>query len=144
MEHDFTLTEEVTAPGDPDVHYHLVDYQTQELISKLWSRYLVEAGSKSISSGAVPAMRRVSYVLDNEGFGGQQVMRGIKVVSRSRRSVVFAGAVWHPDDGRLIHSAEMVTVFIVPGQGAVEVPEDFWAGVEKLEGKSIPITERKS
>ncbi len=143
MDHDFTLIEEITAPSGPGgEHHHLVDYQTQEMVSRLWSRYLVEAGSQQTASGAVPAMRRVSYALDNEAFGGQTLKRGIKVVGRSRRAVTFAAAVWHPEDGRLVHSAEMVTVFVVPGEGAVSVPEDFWAGVEKLEGREIPVTER--
>jgi hypothetical protein len=144
VDHDFTLIEEITAPGDPNDHHHLVDYQTQEMVSTLWSKYLVEAGSQKITSGAAPAMRRVSYSLDNEAFAGQKLMRGIKAAGRSRRAATFAAALWHPEDGRLIHSAEMVTVFVVPGQGAVEIPDEFWAGVEALEGREIPIAERKA
>ena len=34
------------------------------------------------------------------------------------------------------------TVFVEPGKGAVGVPDDFWAAVEKMEGRSIPIAER--
>jgi len=38
----------------------------------------------------------------------------------------------------------MVTVFVEPGTGAVEVPADFWAAVERTEGRSIPVTERST
>jgi acyl-CoA thioesterase FadM len=144
MAHDeeFTLIEDVVAPGDPSQHYHLVDYQTQELVSTLWSAYLAKVRADLPPSPVVPAMRRASYSLDGEAFAGQSLQRGIRAVARSRRSVTFDGAVWHADDGRFVHRAEIVTVFIEPGTGSVAVPEDFWAAVEALEGRTIPIAER--
>jgi len=42
----------------------------------------------------------------------------------------------------MVHAAEIVTVFVEPGKGSVEIPADFWAGVEALEGRTIPVTER--
>jgi hypothetical protein len=36
----------------------------------------------------------------------------------------------------------MVTVFVDPEHGAVEIPADFWAAVEQMEGRSIPVAER--
>jgi acyl-CoA thioesterase FadM len=139
---EFTLIEDVTGPGEPGANHHLVDYQTQELVSTLWSKYLADAGSGLEASAVSPAMRRVSYSLDNEAFGGDELQRGIKAVGRSRRSCTFAAALWHKADGRMIHSSEIITVFVEPGKGAVEVPDDFWAAVEKIEGREIPITER--
>jgi acyl-CoA thioesterase FadM len=139
---EFTLIEDVTGPGEPGANHHLVDYQTQELVSTLWSKYLADAGAGLEASAVSPAMRRVSYSLDNEAFGGDELQRGIKAVGRSRRSCTFAAALWHKADGRMIHSSEIITVFVEPGKGAVEVPDDFWAAVEKIEGREIPITER--
>jgi len=140
----FTIIEDVVAPGNPGDTHHLVDYQTQELVSALWSKYLAQARQGLAPSPVVPAMRRVSYSLDNEAFAGQPLRRGIKVISRSRRSCTFAAGLWHRDDGRLIHSAELVTVFVEAGKGAVEIPADFWAAVEKIEGRAVPITERSN
>jgi acyl-CoA thioesterase FadM len=139
---EFTMIEDVTGPGDPSTHYHLVDYQTQEIVSTLWSKYLAEARAGLDASPVAPAMRRVSYSLDNEAFGGSELQRGIKAIGRSRRSCTFAAALWHKDDGRMVHQAEIVTVFVEPGKGAVEVPADFWAAVEKIEGHEIPVAER--
>ena len=68
--------------------------------------------------------------------------RGIRVVGRSRRSFTFAAGLWHAGDGRPVHSAEIVTVFVEPGKGAVEVPEDFWSAVEEIEGRRIAVAER--
>jgi acyl-CoA thioesterase FadM len=141
-EDQFTMIEDIAGPGEVGSRHHLIDYQTQELVSTLWSKYLANAGSGLAPTAVMPAMRRVSYALDNEAFAGDQLQRGIKAVGRSRRSCTFAVAVWHAADGRMVHSGEIVTVFVEPGKGAVEVPADFWAEVEKIEGQEIPVTER--
>jgi acyl-CoA thioesterase FadM len=138
---DYTIVEDITAPGEPGDTHHLVDYQTQELVSTLWSTYLARARHALAPTSVIPAMRRVSYSLDNEAFAGQPLRRGIKVVGRSRRSCTFASALWHPSDGRMVHAAEIVTVFVEPGKGAVEIPADFWAAVEAMEGRAIPVPE---
>jgi hypothetical protein len=141
-EDEYTIVEDVVAPGEPGDNHHLVDYQTQELVSRLWSKYLVVAREGLGPSAAQPALRRVSYTLDNESFAGQKLQRGMKAVSRTRRTCTFSGGLWHIDDGRMVHASELVTVWVDPKKGAVEVPEDFWAAVEKLEGHAIPVTER--
>ena len=138
----FAIVEEIVAPGEAGSHYHLVDYQTQELVSTLWSKYLAKAREGLGSSSVNPAMRRVSYSLESECTPGQRLQRGIRVVSRSRRSCTFEAVLSNADDGRVIHAAEMVTVFVDPEKGAVEIPADFWAAVERLEGRSIPVAER--
>lgn len=142
-EDEYTIVEDVVAPAGPGgEHRHLVDYQTQELVSTLWSAYLAKAREGLAASRVVPAMRRVSYSLDSEAFAGEPLQRGIRAVGRSRRSCTFAAGLWHADTGQMVHSAEMVTVFVEPGKGSVEVPADFWAAVERMEGRSIPVAER--
>jgi acyl-CoA thioesterase FadM len=143
-EDEYTIVEDVTGPGEPGDHHHLVDYQTQELVSRLWSRYLADARRDLAPTAVIPAMRRVSYSMDSESFAGDSLQRGIKVVARSRRSCTFAAALWHKSDGRMVHAAEIVTVFVEPGKGSVEIPAEFWAAVEKLEGREIPVAERAS
>ncbi len=144
-EDDFTIIEDVTwLAVEGEEGHHLVDYQTQELVSKLWSKYLAQVRADLAPSAVFPAVRRVSYGLDNEAFPGQPLQRGIRMMGRSRRSCSFSGALWHADDGRMVSSGEIVTVFVDPAKGSVEVPGDFWAAVEKLEGRSIPVTERRN
>ncbi len=138
-EDEFTIIEDIVGPGDPAEHHHLVDYETQELVSKLWSAYLARVRKDLAPSPIGPVMRRVTYMLDNEAFPGQPLQRGIRAIGRSRRSCTFAGALWHADDGRMVSSGEIVTVFVEPGKGAVEIPEDFWEAVEKFEGRTIPV-----
>jgi acyl-CoA thioesterase FadM len=141
-EGEYTLTEDVQAPGEAGSHYHLVDYQTQELVSTLWSKYLAANRQDLDTAGAQPAMRRVSYSLDNEAQPGDELQRGIKAVSRTRRGFTCEAALWHKSDGRFVHRAEIVTVWVAPEQGAVEIPAEFWANVERTEGREIPVTER--
>ena len=141
-EDEYTIIEDLVAPGTPGDTHHLVDYQTQEIVSTLWSKYLVQARQGLEPSAWGPALRRVTYTMDNECMAGQAMQRGIRAAARSRRTATFAGALWHKDDGRVVHAAELVTVFVEPGKGAVEVPADFWAAVERIEGHPIPIAER--
>src|SRR5438876_1005111 len=137
-EDEYTMVEDVVGPGEPGNHHHLVDYQTQELVSRLWSAYLAKNRQGLPMADAQAAMRRVTYTLDNEAFAGDELQRGIKAVSRTRRGFTCQAALWHKADGRYVHRAEIVTVWVEPGKGAVEIPEDFWANVEGMEGNEIP------
>ena len=42
----------------------------------------------------------------------------------------------------MVHQGEIVTVFIDPGTGAVPIPDDWWAEVERLEGTTFEVAER--
>jgi len=138
----FTLVDDVVIDGEPGQH-HLLDHQTQRPLSALWSTYLAQARAACPAGGAHPVLRRVSYSLETEAFPGDPLRCGIGMVSRSRRSCTFAAALWHAGDDRMVHVAELVTVFIHPGHGvgAIAVPDDFWAEVERIEGRSIPAPE---
>jgi acyl-CoA thioesterase FadM len=140
-EDEYSLIEDITAPGGTHGG-HLLDYQTQELLTSLWSAYLAKGREGLPMDGAMPALRRVSYALDSEAFVGQELQRGIKVLSRTRRGCTFGVGLWAKDGGQMVHQGEMVTVWVEPGKGAVAIPDDFWAQMEKLEGREIPITER--
>jgi acyl-CoA thioesterase FadM len=144
MAHDgeYTLVEDVVGPGEPGNEHHLVDYETQELVSRLWSAYIAKNREGTSMGGTQPAMRRVTYSLDNEAFAGDELQRGIKVISRTRRGFTCEAALWHQSDGRYVHRAELVTVWVEVGNGAVPIPEDFWRNVEAMEGKEIPVMER--
>ena len=123
----FSIVEDLVARGDPGSNYHLVDYQTQQMVSTLWTKYLAQASAGLESTPVGPVMRRASYSLDNDCMPG-----------------TCDAAVGRADDGKTGHDAEIVTVFVDPARGSVEIPADFWAAVEKMEGRSIPLAERPS
>jgi acyl-CoA thioesterase FadM len=141
-EDEYTLIEDVEGPVKDDPGHHLVDYETGKLISNLWSIYLAKA-REGTSPGPSPALRRTTNDFLTEGYAGQKFQRGIRMVSRTRRGCTFQAGLWHADDGRMIQTAEIVTVFVDMAAGkAAEIPDDFWANVEALEGRTIPVTER--
>jgi acyl-CoA thioesterase FadM len=140
MTHGYTLVEDVSVVGTPGQH-HLLDHQTQALVTTLWTSYLATVRGALTPNGVHPVLRRVSYSLEGEAFPGDALRCGLRAASRSRRSCTLEGAVWHAADERMVHVAQLVTVFVDPTRpGAVEVPEDFWREVERLEGRPIPVT----
>jgi acyl-CoA thioesterase FadM len=141
-EDGYTLVEDVTGPGDPADRHHLVDYQTQELLSRLWTDYMARCRVVQGPSTVVQAMRSASYTFDNEAFAGDELQRGIRMASRTRRSCTFDVALWHKADGRIVQRGSISTVFIEPGHGSVTIPDAWWAAAEAMEGKTIAVTER--
>jgi len=139
-EDEYTLIEDVAGPAKDQAGHHLVDYETGMLLSTFWSAYLarVRAGT---APGPGPVLRRTTNDFLAEGFSGQSFQRGIRMVSRTRRGCTFHAGLWHADDGRMIQTSEIVTVFVADGRAA-EIPDDVWANVEALEGRTIPVTER--
>jgi acyl-CoA thioesterase FadM len=139
----YTMVQDLVAPGDPGSHYHLLDWQTGEMITSLWSQYLLAARESAPYGDAVPAPRRVTTVLERECFPGDRLRRGIRAVSRSRRSFVCEAAVWLADTDALVVTEEIVTVVASRSTGqAIEIPADLWAGIERLEGRSLPLVQR--
>jgi len=136
---EYTLVDDVVVERD-DPGHHLVDYETTELISKLWSIYLAKV-REGTGPGPTPALRRTVSDFLAEGFPGQKLQRGIRMESRTRRGCTFRAGLWHADDGRMVQQSEIVTVWVGP-EGAAPIPDDVWANVEQLEGRSIPVAER--
>ena len=67
------------------------------------------------------------------------------MASRSRRTFTCEAALWRADDERLVVRIEIVTVTADRRTGqAVAIPAEMWAGIERLEGRAIPMAERAS
>jgi acyl-CoA thioesterase FadM len=141
-DNEFTIVEDVVGPGEIGDTHHLVDYETQELVSRLWTSYMAQMRAACGPTTVVQAMRAASYRLDNEAFAGDALQRGIRMHGRTARSCTMAVGLWHASTGAMVHQGEIVTVFIDPGTGAVPIPDDWWAAVERLEGTTFEIAER--
>jgi acyl-CoA thioesterase FadM len=142
-EDEYTVVEDVVGPGDPNSDYHLLVWQTQQLTELLWSSYLATANKGNDNGDVVVAPRRVTIMVETESYPGQLLKRGIRTVSRTRRSFTLEAAVWDAKDDHLICTTEIVTVCVDRSSAkAVEPPPALWAGIERLEGRTIAITER--
>ena len=140
-EDEYTIVEDVVAPGEPAT---TITWSTTR--PRSWCRACGRSiwwwprGPGAVGAAAGPAPRQLHT--------RQRVVRRPEAAARdegrepTRRTCTFQGGLWHIDDGRMVHASELVTVWVDPAKGAVEVPEDFWAAVEKLEGRSIAVTER--
>jgi acyl-CoA thioesterase FadM len=136
----FTIVEDVVAPGEPQRDGHLLDFQTQELVTTMWRRYVAAVRDSLDFSRVQPVLRKVSYTLDGEAMPGDSLQVGLRMRSRTRRSCTFEGAVWHAGDGRPVHTAELVMVFVdTTARASVEVPAEFWAAVERFEGGALTV-----
>ena len=93
------MIEDVVGPGEVGDTHHLVDYQTQELVSRLWSKYMVKVRESEGPSAVVQAMRSASYSLDAEAVAGDRLQRGIRMKGRTRRTCTMAVGLWHTDTG---------------------------------------------
>ncbi len=140
---EYTIVEDVIAPGEIGSHYHLLVWQTHQFTELLWSSYLATAHGGFDYGDVQPAPRRVTTLVESECFPGQKLKRGMRTVSRTRRTFTLEGAFWDADDDHLITSTEIVTVCVDrTTAAAIEPPERLWTGIERLEGHSIPVTAR--
>ena len=144
-EDEYTIIEDVVAPGEAGSQHHLVDYETQELVSKLWSKYVAMA-REGLDAGDVVRRHDGSRPCSTTSASpDSRSSAASKRSARTRRTYTLQAALWHADDGRMVVTSEIVTVAADRSTGsAVEIPAELWANVERIEGHEIPITERPS
>jgi hypothetical protein len=136
---EYAMVEDVVAPGDPGVHAHLLVYQQYELIEWLWSDFFGEAYGGKNYVDVQPAPRKITLLVERESFPGQRLKKGIRIKSRTRRTITVEAALWDADEEYTVLAAEIVTVFANRvTASAVEPDERFVSGLERLTGAPLP------
>jgi acyl-CoA thioesterase FadM len=140
---DYSLVDEVVAPADTQpAGAHVVDYELQKLLSQGWQRYVSLIREKAGDIPA-PAVKQITTSFDAECHGGDQLNRGVRAVSRTRRSYVLEEALWQAGSGEVVATSRVVMTGIDRGTGrAAEIPTAMWSEVEAREGRTIEMTER--
>jgi acyl-CoA thioesterase FadM len=136
------LVDEVDLPADTPAGTHVLDYELQKLLSQGWQRYVALLREKA---GDIPApvVKQFTTTFDAECFVGDKVTRGVRAVSRTRRSYVLEEALWNTDTKVVISTSRVIMTGIDRSTGrAAEIPDDMWKAVEEREGRTIAITER--
>jgi acyl-CoA thioesterase FadM len=140
---DYSVIDDLTAPTDTQpTGAHVVDYELQKLLSQGWQRYvaLVREQAGDIPG---PVCKQITTTFEAECHGGDAIQRGVRAVSRTRRSYVLEEALWQRDTGRIVATSRVVMTGIDRGTGrAAEIPPEMWAAVEGIEGRTIAATER--
>lgn len=143
-EDEFSLVDDVEAPADTQPPgAHIVDYELQKLLSQGWQRYLALVRDEV---GEIPAAvcKQITTRFEAECHAGDHLRRGVRAVSRTRRSYVLEEALWQTDSGQVVATSTVVMTGIDRATGrAAEIPDEMWAAVERREGRSIPAGERR-
>ena len=142
---EYSQVDPVTTPGDTQTAgHHVVDYELQKLLSQGWQRYNARV-REGLDDLPVAAVKEITTTFQAECQGGDQLMRGVRAVSRTRRTWVMEEALWQVETGEVVATSRVVMVGIDRSTGkAAEVPAAMWQAVEALEGREIPISERVS
>jgi acyl-CoA thioesterase FadM len=139
-ENDYSLIDDVEPPADTHPPgAHVVDYELQKLLSRGWQRYVAVVREKA---GDIPApvVKQITTTFEAECHGGDCLQRGVRAVSRTRRSYVLEEALWQTDSGQVIAKSRVVMTGIDRKTGrAAEIPAAMWSAVEELEGRAIPV-----
>lgn len=142
-ENEYSVIEDLAAPNDTQPPgAHVVDYELQKLLSQGWQRYVALVREKAGDIPA-PACKQITTNFEAECHGGDAIQRGVRAVSRTRRSYVLEEALWQRESGQVIATSRVVMTGIDRTTGrAAEIPLEMWSVVEAIEGRTIEITER--
>jgi hypothetical protein len=136
---DFPLVETVVAPRDtqPD-GAHVVDYEIQKLLSVGWQTYVRIVREATGGELPPPAVREITTSFEGECHGGDQLLLGVRAVSRSRRSYTLEEQLWNPTTDKTVARSRVVMTGIDRTTGrASEVSPEFWAAVETFEDRRV-------
>jgi acyl-CoA thioesterase FadM len=141
-EEEFSLVDDVDPPADTQpAGAHIVDYELQKLLSQGWQRY-VGLLREEVGDIPAPVCKQITTRFEAECHAGDRLRRGVRAVSRTRRSYVLEEALWQADSGRVVATSSVVMTGIDRETGrAAEIPDEMWAAVERREGRSIPAGE---
>ena len=142
-EHSYSMVDDVVAPDDTQSPgHHVVDYVLQMLLSQGWQKYVATI-REGIPDVPAPAVKEITTSFVAECLGGDLLQRGVRAVSRTRRSYVLEEALWQRESGQIVATSRAVIIGIDRTTGrAAEIPAPMWEVVELLEGRSIPVSER--
>jgi acyl-CoA thioesterase FadM len=141
-ENEYAVVDKVIPEARANPH-HVVDHELQKHISQGWQNYVAAIRAKFPMPDAV--VKQITTTFEAECPPGQPLKRGVRVVSRTRRSYVMEEALWRPDSGQVVATARLVLTGVDRATGhAAEIPADMWAEVEAIEGRKIPMTERSA
>jgi acyl-CoA thioesterase FadM len=92
----------------------------------------------ALTAGHVIGVRELVTTYVTEAHPGEQLYAGCRILGRSRRSYLFDEVLATAD--RVV-SRMRVLECVISGGRAIEIPAGFWAAVEVVEGRTMPIRE---
>lgn len=139
----YSLVDDVETPADTQpAGSHVVDYELQKLLSQGWQRYVALLRA-DVGDIPAPVCKQITTRFEAECHAGDRLRRGVRAVSRTRRSYVLEEALWQTGTGEIVATSTVVMTGIDRASGrAAEIPGAMWDAVEAREGREIPVGER--
>jgi acyl-CoA thioesterase FadM len=136
------MIDNVVAPSDTQRDgAHVVDFEIQKLLSLGWQKYVAVvrdmAGDRNHA-----VVRHIATSYEGECFGGDQLVRGVHALNRTRRSYVLEEVLLHQATKRPVASSTVVVASVDPATGkAVPIPDELWCAIQEFEGRELRVTE---
>jgi acyl-CoA thioesterase FadM len=136
------MIDNVVAPSDTQRDgAHVVDFEIQKLLSLGWQKYVAVvrdmAGDRNHA-----VVRHIATSYEGECFGGDQLVRGVHALKRTRRSYVLEEVLLHQATKRPVASSTVVVASVDPATGkAAPIPDELWSAIQEFEGRELNVTE---
>jgi acyl-CoA thioesterase FadM len=126
--------------GAYDEQGHLNNVAVLALFEQLRRRYMMGAGQlrrEMLPEGLVVGVRELVCSYVTEAMPTEELHGGCRVLGRSQRAYLFDEVLAAGE--RVVARARVLECVIDRAAGrAMEIPDDFWAVFERLEGRSMP------
>jgi acyl-CoA thioesterase FadM len=123
-----------------DEQGHLNNVAVLKLFEQLRRRYMLETGHlrrEMLPPGMVVGVREMVCSYVTEALPSEELHGGCRVLGRSRRAYLFDEVL--AAEERVVARARVLECVVDRGAGrAIEIPAEFWAIFEKIEGREMP------
>lgn len=143
---DFRRLDDITAPA-AGTSGHIDIVQVTALLFDAWMGYLVPGlgldRESVLRPVGRPIVRSTTVDVEAEIRPGQVLQCGVRAQARRTRSFTLGGLLAH--EGRPVARGQVVLVTVDTTTGrSVEIPQELWAAVERVEGRDIAIEPKRS
>jgi acyl-CoA thioesterase FadM len=132
----------VVAPSDTQRDgAHVVDFEIQKLLSLGWQKYVAVVRDMAGDTNHA-VVRHIATSYEGECFGGDQLVRGVHALNRTRRSYVLEEVLLHQATKRPVASSTVVIASVDPATGkAAPIPDELWRAIQDFEGRELSAAE---
>ena len=138
------MIDNVIAPSDTQRDgAHVVDFEIQKLLSLGWQKYVAVVRDMAGDTNHA-VVRHIATSFEGECFGGDQLVRQVRALNRTRRSYVLEEVLSHQTTERPVASSKVVVASVNPATGkAAPISDELWCAIEEFEGRELRVTENQ-
>lgn len=115
--------------------FHVSNLEIERIFFEGRNSFLISLDRDLWHRSVVPQVRELTTRFDAEIDAGRELDCATRVVSRSRRAFVMEQVLVDRTDGTVMASCRSVHVTVGPS-GAVDIPDELWAAIERHSGRT--------